>query len=71
MAHNVSNQNIYIQSAALNGQPLNRPWITHEEIVKRGTLEFEMGILPNKDWGHCHAGNLGRNSRRQQHHGYD
>jgi predicted alpha-1,2-mannosidase len=50
-AHNVSKQYCYIQSAKLNGQPLNRPWITHDEIVKGGTLEFEMGILPNKSWG--------------------
>ncbi|MDB6111812.1 MAG: putative alpha,2-mannosidase [Pedosphaera sp.] len=50
-ARNVSNQNIYIQSAKLNGKPLNRPWITHEEIACGGTLEFEMGVLPNKAWG--------------------
>jgi predicted alpha-1,2-mannosidase len=50
-AHNVSNQNIYIQSAKLNGKLLNRPWITHNEIARGGTLEFEMGILPNKAWG--------------------
>jgi predicted alpha-1,2-mannosidase len=41
----------YIQSARLNGKPLNRPWITHEEITDGGTLELIMGILPNKDWG--------------------
>jgi predicted alpha-1,2-mannosidase len=44
----------YIQSATLNGQPLNRPWITQDEIANGGTLELEMGILPNKNWG---AGN--------------
>lgn len=43
--------NVYIQSARLNGQPLNRPWITQQEIANGGTLEFEMGILPNKSWG--------------------
>src|SRR5882724_6092767 len=51
IARNASNQNIYVQSAKLNGQPLDRPWITHDEIVHGGTLEFEMGILPNKTWG--------------------
>jgi putative alpha-1,2-mannosidase len=43
--------NVYVQSAKLNGQPLNRPWITQQEIAKGGTLELEMGILPNKNWG--------------------
>jgi len=51
VAHNASNQNIYVQSARLNGESINRPWITHTEIVKGGTLELEMGILPNKNWG--------------------
>jgi predicted alpha-1,2-mannosidase len=41
----------YIQSATLNGQPLNRPWITQDEIAKGGTLELTMGVIPNTDWG--------------------
>jgi predicted alpha-1,2-mannosidase len=41
----------YIQSATLNGQPLNRPWITQDEIVNGGTLELTMGVLPNTEWG--------------------
>jgi len=39
----------YIQSARLNGRPLDHPWITHEEIAHGGTLELVMGILPNKN----------------------
>jgi predicted alpha-1,2-mannosidase len=48
IAPNASRQNCYIQSAKLNGKPLDRPWITHAEIAQGGTLELEMGILPNK-----------------------
>ena len=51
VAHGVSRQNCYIQSAKLNGRPLNHPWISHGEIAQGGTLEFEMGIQPNKSWG--------------------
>ena len=51
IAHNVSKQNCCIQSAKLNGKPLNRPWITHDEIVNGGKLEFEIDILPDKTWG--------------------
>lgn len=43
IAHNNSNENIYIKSMKLNGKELNRYWITHEEIVNGGTLELEMG----------------------------
>jgi predicted alpha-1,2-mannosidase len=48
VAHNASRQNCYVQSARLNGRPLDRPWVTHAEVAKGGTLELEMGILPNK-----------------------
>ena len=51
VARNNSAQNLYIQSAKLNGIPLERAWIRHEEIVAGGTLEFVMGPAPNKDWG--------------------
>ncbi len=51
IAHNNSPQNLYIQSAKLNGQPLQRAWLRHQEIVAGGTLEFVMGPEPNKQWG--------------------
>jgi predicted alpha-1,2-mannosidase len=50
-ARNNSSENKYIQSATLNGSNFNRPWITQEEIVKGGSLVFEMGSEPNKKWG--------------------
>ena len=42
LANNVSNQNIYIKSKKLNGEILSRPYITYEELIKGGVLEFEM-----------------------------
>lgn len=45
-ANNNSKENIYIQSMQLNGKPLDRYWITHEEIVNGGVLEMEMGPSP-------------------------
>jgi predicted alpha-1,2-mannosidase len=48
VAHDASRQNCYVQSARLNGQPLQHPWLTHAEIAAGGTLELEMGLLPNK-----------------------
>jgi len=41
----------YIQSAKLNGQVLNKPWFTHEQLVNGGTLELNMSATPNKLWG--------------------
>lgn len=51
VAENNSADNIYIQSATLNGKPFNRPWITHQEITSGGTLRFVMGPQPNTSWG--------------------
>jgi putative alpha-1,2-mannosidase len=51
LARNNSAENMYIQSATLNGISLNRPWILHDEIVKGGSLVFEMGAEPNRKWG--------------------
>lgn len=49
-AENVSEKNIYIQSATLNDQPLSRSYITHEELIKGGRLKFVMGPEPNTTW---------------------
>jgi putative alpha-1,2-mannosidase len=46
----VSNQNIYVKTARLNGKKLDRPWITYDEISNGGTLELDMDILPVKTW---------------------
>jgi putative alpha-1,2-mannosidase len=50
-AHNVSAKNKYIQSAVLNGKPLNKPWFEHADMVNGGTLVLEMASTPNKEWG--------------------
>ena len=42
VAKNVSKENIYILSKKLNGIPLERSYITYNEIQQGGTLEFEM-----------------------------
>jgi putative alpha-1,2-mannosidase len=49
-ARDNSPANLYIQSATLNGQPLNRAWVRHAEVVAGGTLEFTMGPKPNPAW---------------------
>ncbi len=50
-AKNQGPRNYYIQSATLNGEPLNTPFLTHSQIVAGGDLEFNMGPKPNKSWG--------------------
>jgi predicted alpha-1,2-mannosidase len=44
-------ENRYIQSATLNGKPLTKYWLYHDEITKGGKLVLEMGSTPNKNWG--------------------
>ncbi len=50
-AINNSKTNVYIQSATLNGKPLNKPWFTHTDLLKGGVLTLQMGDRPNKTWG--------------------
>ncbi len=46
-----SKKNKYIQWATLNGKILNRPFISHKDIIKGGKLHLAMGERPNKKWG--------------------
>ena len=48
IAKNNSPENVYIQSMTLNGKPLDRLWITHDEITSGGTLEFVLGNEPKQ-----------------------
>ena len=47
-AKNNSAANGYIQSAKLNGQPLDQYWFPHAALVSGGTLELELGPKPSR-----------------------
>ena len=51
IAKNNSSENIYIQSAELNGRPYSKSYITHPDIVAGGELTFVMGPEPNEAFG--------------------
>ena len=44
----VSSRNRYVRSVKLNGKPYSKRFITREDIVSGGILEFEMGSRPRK-----------------------
>jgi predicted alpha-1,2-mannosidase len=46
-----SPQNIYIQSATLNGQPYANTYLLHRDVVAGGTLQLTMGPQPNRAYG--------------------
>tara|TARA_B100000809_G_C15125388_1_gene526029 strand:- start:1431 stop:3128 length:1698 start_codon:yes stop_codon:yes gene_type:complete len=48
--NNLSDANIYVESVYLNGKQLNQSFISHEDIVAGGTLEFKMTDNP-AIWG--------------------
>ena len=50
-ANNISTDNIYIQSATLDGEPYPNSYLRHEDIMKGAELVIEMGPEPNKEWG--------------------
>ena len=48
IGHHAAGNNIYIQKIILNGKPYKKNYITHNDIVSGGTIEFFMGDKPNK-----------------------
>ncbi len=50
LAEGLSDANKYIGKVTLNGKPLARGYLTHEEIVAGGELKFVMSATPNKSW---------------------
>jgi predicted alpha-1,2-mannosidase len=49
-APGTSASNRYVQSAELNGEKLDRAWLTHAEIAAGGKLVLVMGAKPS-EWG--------------------
>lgn len=47
IAHNASAQNVYIESAQLNGQPYDLNYLRHADLAQGGTLELQMSAEPN------------------------
>jgi putative alpha-1,2-mannosidase len=50
-AENNTSENVYIQSASLNGKNYTRNYLTHKDFTKGGELKFIMGAEPNKERG--------------------
>ena len=45
-----SESNMYVQSASLDGEALERAWLRHEQIARGGNLVLTMGDSPSL-WG--------------------
>lgn len=50
-AEHLSDVNRYVGSVLLNGKPLRRGFVRHEEILAGGELRFVMSARPDKSWG--------------------
>ncbi len=48
-AQNNNSNNVYIQSATLNGKNYTHNWLRYSDIVKGGSLNFKMSDQPAKD----------------------
>ncbi len=49
IAHDLSTSNIYVNSAMLNGEKLDKPFLSHEALMAGGTLEFNMSSNPGNN----------------------
>ncbi len=46
----LSDAHQYVKGVSLNDKPLDRCWISHEEVAAGGTLRFHMATEPNRSW---------------------
>lgn len=51
IAKGVSDKNRYVRKVLLNGKPYDKLYITHNDIVAGGRIEFVMGSKPEKSRG--------------------
>ena len=50
-ARDVSDRNVYVQSATLNGKRYAKSYLEHDDLMAGGELVFQMGSQPNRQWG--------------------
>lgn len=50
VARNNGPQEYYIDGATLNGNPFDKIFITHDQILRGGELDFQMASFPNYHW---------------------
>lgn len=50
VAEGLDDAHTYVGSVTLNGKPLQRTFLRHDEILAGGELRFSMQAEPNKDW---------------------
>jgi predicted alpha-1,2-mannosidase len=55
VAEGLSDANRYVGRVTLNGQPLERGFIRHAEIMAGGELRFTMQAVPNRNWATAKA----------------
>jgi putative alpha-1,2-mannosidase len=48
-------ENIYVQSIMLNGKDYHHSYISHDDIIRGGTMHFVMGNKPNYEFGKLKA----------------
>ncbi len=46
-----SDENRYIESMKVDGKTYNKNWLSHEELMKGATIDYEMSDTPNKSRG--------------------
>jgi putative alpha-1,2-mannosidase len=50
VADHMGAANGYVKAVTLNGKPLTRAFLTHEELMKGGELHFEMSTKADARW---------------------
>ena len=49
-ARDQSPENVFVERVELDGHPIPRRYLTHDDLVAGGSVTFFMGPQPNRDW---------------------
>jgi putative alpha-1,2-mannosidase len=49
-ADGASRLNRYVQSATLDGRPLDRTWLPSSRVHRGGRLHYVLAAMPNRSW---------------------
>ncbi len=51
IGHDAAKNVPYVQSLTVNGHAWNKPWLRYSDIAQGGRLVYELGAIPNTNWG--------------------
>jgi len=50
-ARGATDTTAFVERVRLRGAPVRRPWVRWAALARGGTLDYRVGVAPNRRWG--------------------